>query len=56
MSEEIIRAKGILDGVQTIEEAVARAQEFADYLWRLSAHHKLSVSPVADDYMIIEEK
>jgi hypothetical protein len=56
MSDKLIRAKGILDGAETLAEAARKAQDFADYLKELSGVYHLATVPVDDDYMFIKKE
>jgi hypothetical protein len=47
---EIIRAKWLMDGAATLEDAAARAEEFAAYLRTLAAAGYGLYSPIEDDY------
>jgi hypothetical protein len=48
--DEIIRAKGILDGAATLAEAVVKAHDFAFYLQGLHDRGYALEGPVEDDY------
>ena len=50
MNDPIIRAKGILDGATTLQEAATKAQGFAAYLLGLKAAGYVLDEPVSDDY------
>lgn len=54
MSEEIIRAKGILDGAETMEQAVKMAEEFAIMLREMQDEGWVLDSSY-DDYMIMRK-
>jgi hypothetical protein len=50
--DEIIRAKGVLDGSATLAEAAGKVREFADELQRLHDEGHVLREPVEDDYAI----
>jgi len=52
---EVIRAKGILDGATTLAEAAGKAREFAAELQRLHDAGYVLSEPVEDDYGFIEK-
>lgn len=55
-SSETVRAKGILDGAVTLEEAAAAAEGFAKMLREcLAEGYHLTETPVHDDYMMIRK-
>ena len=53
--EEVIRAKGILDGATTLEEAITMVQEFAVQLEKLKQDGYELTEPIEDDYGFVEK-
>jgi hypothetical protein len=54
--ELIIRAKGTIDDAVTLEEAAAKAEEFAAALWQLAAEGWELTHPVDGDYGFLVQK
>jgi len=46
----IIRAKWIMDGARTLDEAITKVEEFADYLRELKQQGWQLIAPIEDDY------
>lgn len=51
--EEIVRAKGVIDGAATLAEAAQKARDFADEMDRMAAEGYDLCDPVEDDYGFI---
>ena len=49
-SDLIVRAKWMIDGATTLEDAAAKAGEFAAYLRELAGEGYELTKPVEDDY------
>lgn len=53
---EIIRAKWVMDGARTLQEAAQKVRDFSGYLLELSEQGWELIQPVDDDYGFIEKR
>lgn len=56
MEEDLIRAKWVMDGADSLSEAAYKLRRYADSLEQMEREGWQLASPVADDYGIVTKE